>query len=223
MFRKLHFLPHRGGLACRVKINCSDMYSSSHRFFVATAVEKPEICSTLVLTHCESPFAPCVSRPNLVWCDAFSPRQPGRQAGRKAGRQVYTPNMAHMSMAHSASAALHKQQQQQQQEEEEEEEEEVSDNPLPAWMEGDSLAPPCQADMDVVRAIIDFAGVTEDDVSLVNCTAAAAAAAATKKFNVTSGVMFAAVGCVCTLRADRCSSWNPPRRLCLGILPLGHR
>lgn len=50
-------------------------------------------------------------------------------------------------------------------EEEEEEDEGVSDNPLPAWMEGDSLAPPCQADMDVVRAIIDFAGVTEDDVS----------------------------------------------------------
>lgn len=49
---------------------------------------------------------------------------------------------------------------------EEEEDEEVSDNPLPAWMEGDSLAPPCQADMDVVRAIIDFAGVTQDDVSL---------------------------------------------------------
>ncbi|CAM9299775.1 unnamed protein product [Ectocarpus sp. 4 AP-2014] len=50
------------------------------------------------------------------------------------------------------------------QEEEEEEDEGVSDNPLPAWMEGDSLAPPCQADMDVVRAIIDFAGVTADDV-----------------------------------------------------------
>ncbi|CAN0550622.1 unnamed protein product, partial [Ectocarpus sp. 12 AP-2014] len=31
-------------------------------------------------------------------------------------------------------------------------------------MEGDSLAPPCQADMDVVRAIVDFAGVTADDV-----------------------------------------------------------
>ena len=29
-------------------------------------------------------------------------------------------------------------------EEEEEEDEEVSDNPLPAWLEGDSLAPPCQ-------------------------------------------------------------------------------
>eukprot|EP00752_Nemacystus_decipiens_P003534 g3260.t1 len=51
-----------------------------------------------------------------------------------------------------------------QEKEEEEEDEEVSDNPLPAWMEGDSLAPPCQADMDVVRAIIDFAGVTQDDV-----------------------------------------------------------
>lgn len=49
--------------------------------------------------------------------------------------------------------------------EEEEDDEGVSDNPLPAWMEGDSLAPPCQADMDVVRAIIDFAGVTADDVS----------------------------------------------------------
>lgn len=52
------------------------------------------------------------------------------------------------------------------QDEEEEEDEGVSDNPLPAWMEGDSLAPPCQADMDVVRAIIDFARVTQDDVSL---------------------------------------------------------
>ncbi|CAM9684189.1 unnamed protein product [Discosporangium mesarthrocarpum] len=39
-----------------------------------------------------------------------------------------------------------------------------SDSPLPAWMEGDSLAPPCQADMDVVRAIIDFAEVMEEDV-----------------------------------------------------------
>lgn len=29
-------------------------------------------------------------------------------------------------------------------EEEEEDDEEVSDNPLPVWMEGDSLAPPCQ-------------------------------------------------------------------------------
>ncbi|CAM9773050.1 unnamed protein product [Ectocarpus fasciculatus] len=48
--------------------------------------------------------------------------------------------------------------------EEEEDDEGVSDNPLPAWMEGDSLAPPCQADMDVVRAIVDFAGVTADDV-----------------------------------------------------------
>lgn len=28
--------------------------------------------------------------------------------------------------------------------EEEEDDEEVSDNPLPVWMEGDSLAPPCQ-------------------------------------------------------------------------------
>lgn len=54
-------------------------------------------------------------------------------------------------------------------EEEEEEDEGVSDNPLPAWMEGDSLAPPCQADMDVVRAIIDFAGVTSDDVSFQAC------------------------------------------------------
>lgn len=66
-----------------------------------------------------------------------------------------------MSAAPSGNAAAHIRQP-----EEEEEDEEVSDNPLPAWMEGDSLAPPCQADMDVVRAIIDFAGVTQDDVSL---------------------------------------------------------
>ncbi|CAM9126172.1 unnamed protein product [Choristocarpus tenellus] len=40
----------------------------------------------------------------------------------------------------------------------------VSESPLPAWMDGDSLAPPCQADMEVVRAIIAFGNVTEDDV-----------------------------------------------------------
>lgn len=56
-------------------------------------------------------------------------------------------------------------------EEEEDDDEGVSDNPLPAWMEGDSLAPPCQADMDVVRAIVDFAGVTADDVSFAACAA----------------------------------------------------
>lgn len=55
-------------------------------------------------------------------------------------------------------------------EEQEDEDEAVSDNPLPAWMEGDSLAPPCQADMEVVRAIIDFAGVTQDDVSLCSAS-----------------------------------------------------
>lgn len=30
----------------------------------------------------------------------------------------------------------------------EEEDEEVSDNPLPAWLEGDSLAPPCQVSLN---------------------------------------------------------------------------
>lgn len=30
----------------------------------------------------------------------------------------------------------------------EEEDEEVSDNPLPAWLEGDSLAPPCQVSLE---------------------------------------------------------------------------
>lgn len=70
-----------------------------------------------------------------------------------------------MSGARSDNAAAHNRR-----EEEEEEDEEVSDNPLPAWMEGDSLAPPCQADMDVVRAIIDFAGVTQDDVGLFSAS-----------------------------------------------------
>ena len=34
----------------------------------------------------------------------------------------------------------------------EEEDEEVSDNPLPAWLEGDSLAPPCQVSLTPCKA-----------------------------------------------------------------------
>ncbi len=50
--------------------------------------------------------------------------------------------------------------------EEEEEEEEEEDNKsggnlIGYWLEGDSLAPPCQADMRVVDSIIEFAGLNE--------------------------------------------------------------
>eukprot|EP00611_Tribonema_gayanum_P028263 TRINITY_DN7213_c0_g1_i1.p1 TRINITY_DN7213_c0_g1~~TRINITY_DN7213_c0_g1_i1.p1 ORF type:complete len:175 (-),score=47.72 TRINITY_DN7213_c0_g1_i1:401-925(-) len=38
------------------------------------------------------------------------------------------------------------------------------DNPLPRWLEGDSLAPPCQAGYDVVQALLEFAGVTAKDI-----------------------------------------------------------
>lgn len=45
-------------------------------------------------------------------------------------------------------------------------------NPLSAfWMEGDSCAPPCQADMDVVTAILDLAApvASEDHVFDLGC------------------------------------------------------
>lgn len=32
------------------------------------------------------------------------------------------------------------------------------------WMEGDSLAPPCQAEMDIVESILDFAQLNEESV-----------------------------------------------------------
>jgi hypothetical protein len=31
------------------------------------------------------------------------------------------------------------------------------------WMEGDSLAPPCQTDMDIVKNILEFANITKND------------------------------------------------------------
>ena len=38
-------------------------------------------------------------------------------------------------------------------------------NPLSSyWMEGDSLAPPCQAEMDVVSAILELADPSESDI-----------------------------------------------------------
>lgn len=41
---------------------------------------------------------------------------------------------------------------------------EKEQNPLSNfWMEGDSLAPPCQADMDVVSAILDLAQPSHED------------------------------------------------------------
>lgn len=44
-------------------------------------------------------------------------------------------------------------------------EEEEEQNPLAHyWMEGDSLAPPCQAELDVVQAILEFAQPTSETV-----------------------------------------------------------
>ena len=34
------------------------------------------------------------------------------------------------------------------------------------WMEGDSLAPPCQAELDIVESILEFAELNEDSVLL---------------------------------------------------------
>ncbi|KAH7462992.1 hypothetical protein PRIC1_001706 [Phytophthora ramorum] len=46
-----------------------------------------------------------------------------------------------------------------------EEEDEEEQNPGAfMWMEGDSLAPPCQSDRDVVSKIVDIARVTPNDV-----------------------------------------------------------
>ena len=39
-----------------------------------------------------------------------------------------------------------------------------ADNGGYMWMEGDSLAPPCQTDMEVVEAILDFANLDEKSV-----------------------------------------------------------
>lgn len=53
----------------------------------------------------------------------------------------------------------------------EEEDEEVSDSPLPAWLEGDSLAPPCQVSLNpFLRIARTFLGtkylqLVWDDVS----------------------------------------------------------
>ncbi|RLN96387.1 hypothetical protein BBJ28_00003181 [Nothophytophthora sp. Chile5] len=53
-----------------------------------------------------------------------------------------------------------------------EEEEEDDQNPGAfMWMEGDSLAPPCQSDRDVVSKIVAIANVTSDDVRTMDCTA----------------------------------------------------
>jgi len=38
------------------------------------------------------------------------------------------------------------------------------DNPLQMWLEGDSLAPPCQADLDIVTHILNLAQPGPDSV-----------------------------------------------------------
>ncbi len=45
--------------------------------------------------------------------------------------------------------------------EEDEEEDKKEGSLIGYWLEGDSLAPPCQADMTVVDAIINFANLNE--------------------------------------------------------------
>ena len=42
-------------------------------------------------------------------------------------------------------------------------EEEEEDNALPHWIEGDSLAPPCQSEIAVVKDILELAQVSEQD------------------------------------------------------------
>ncbi|OQS04969.1 hypothetical protein THRCLA_20746 [Thraustotheca clavata] len=45
------------------------------------------------------------------------------------------------------------------------EEDEGYENEQPfMWLEGDSLAPPCQSDYEIVQSIVDFAKVTPSDV-----------------------------------------------------------
>ena len=39
-----------------------------------------------------------------------------------------------------------------------------NENLLGMWLEGDSLAPPCQAELDVVKSIVQFAHLTENSV-----------------------------------------------------------
>lgn len=48
------------------------------------------------------------------------------------------------------------------------EEEEDDEGPiLPGmWMDGDSLAPPCQSELGLVGDLIEMAGITDKDVSL---------------------------------------------------------
>jgi cyclopropane fatty-acyl-phospholipid synthase-like methyltransferase len=38
------------------------------------------------------------------------------------------------------------------------------DSPFPRWLEGDSLAPPCQADLPVVLDMLKFGNVSSSDV-----------------------------------------------------------
>jgi cyclopropane fatty-acyl-phospholipid synthase-like methyltransferase len=38
------------------------------------------------------------------------------------------------------------------------------DSPFPRWLEGDSLAPPCQADLPIVLDMLKFGNVSSSDV-----------------------------------------------------------
>mmetsp|Transcript_6285 Transcript_6285/g.9400 ORF Transcript_6285/g.9400 Transcript_6285/m.9400 type:complete len:85 (-) Transcript_6285:9-263(-) len=44
-----------------------------------------------------------------------------------------------------------------------ESDDESESNPLPQWLEGDSLAPPCQADYELIAEMLDFAEIGEED------------------------------------------------------------
>lgn len=58
------------------------------------------------------------------------------------------------------------------------------------WLEGDSLAPPCQADLDVVKAILDLASPTAESVLYdLGCGDGRICIEATKRFGCRS------VGC----------------------------
>lgn len=55
------------------------------------------------------------------------------------------------------------------------------------WMEGDSLAPPCQSDMEVVNSILEFAELTENDVLFdLGCGDGRICIAASEKFGIRS-------------------------------------
>jgi hypothetical protein len=64
------------------------------------------------------------------------------------------------------------------------------ESPMQMWLEGDSLAPPCQADLDIVHAILKLAGPSAESVLYdLGCGDGRICIEATKRFGCRS------VGC----------------------------